>query len=127
MPSNVTRPWQRSRTYTPKGGQVHALERIWLTGRVIFGFRARAGIAIQRRRCHTFNQQIPFSIVTVNPCPPGNPLSETGNIHIMGSLTSDSAGGIHGNLSSNLDNFSAVDQVTRTTYQGQTNGQTSGG
>ncbi len=89
----------------------------------------RAGAA------NTFNQQIPFSVVSDNPCPPGNPLSATGNIHIVGTFTLDHStddptgfsGGVHGTLSSNLDHYSAVDTVTGTIYQSHQNGQTSNG
>jgi hypothetical protein len=79
------------------------------------------------RAADTFNEQIPFTVVVVNACPPGNPLTQTGNIHIVGHFTVDSNGGHHGDLSSNLDNFLAVDQVTGTIYHGQDNGQTSDG
>lgn len=94
---------------------------------LIPGLAFALAMPLQAGAENTFNQQIPFTVVITNPCPPGNPLTQTGNIHITGSLTFDSAGGIHGYLSSNLDNFTSVDQVTGTTYRGQTNGQTTDG
>ena len=84
-------------------------------------------LPLQAGAANTFNQQIPFAVIAVNVCPPGNPVSEQGNIHIMGSLTLDSAGGVHGNLSSNLDSVSAFDTIAGTAYSEQTNGQTDGG
>src|SRR5712664_3998435 len=80
-------------------------------------------LPLEAGAANTFNQQIPFAVIAVNVCPPGNPVSEQGNIHIMGSFTLDSSGGVHGNLSSNLDSISAFDTVTGTAYQLHTNGQ----
>ncbi len=100
-------------------------------GRLLAGLVAMATVALamplKAGAANTFNQQIPFTVVIANECPPGNPVSLAGNIHIMGSLTLDSAGGVHGNLSSNLDSISAFDTVTGTTYSDHDNGQTSSG
>ena len=71
-----------------------------------------------------FNSQIPFSVVVANPCPPGNPIAATGNFHLLVHFTADSNGGFHGDLSSNVDDYSAVDTVTGTKYQAHQNGQT---
>ena len=84
-------------------------------------------LPLEAGAANTFNQQIPFAVVIANVCPPGNPVSLAGNIHIMGSLTFDSAGGVHGNLSSNLDSISAFDTVTGVAYQDHNNGQTDSG
>jgi hypothetical protein len=92
-------------------------------------------LPLQAGAANTFNQQVPFSVVIVNPCPPGNPISITGNIHIVGTFTIDSSsgdptgasGGVHGTLSSNFDSISAFDTVTGTPYQFHQNGQTSDG
>jgi hypothetical protein len=96
---------------------------------IVLAMPIKAGAAV------TFNQQIPFSVVSTNPCPPGNPIAESGNIHIVGTFTIDASsgdptgasGGVHGNVTSNSDSISAYDTVTGNSYQVHTNGQTTGG
>lgn len=70
------------------------------------------------------NQQVPFSGIFSNECPPFLPFTGGGNIHILLHTTSDS-NGFHWDLSSNLDDFSAVD-TAGTKYQAHVNGQTNG-
>ncbi len=94
---------------------------------LIPGLAIVLAMPIKARAAVTFNQQIPFTVVLVNPCPPGNPLTQTGNFHIVGIFSIDASGGVHGNVSSNLDSFLSVDQVTGTLYRGHSNGQTTDG
>lgn len=71
----------------------------------------------------SINQQIPFSGGFIDPCGSGDFVAESGNLHVVATLTTDSAGGLHGKVSFNLDNYSAVDTVTGTKYQEHENGQ----
>lgn len=70
----------------------------------------------------TVNQQIPSSGGFVDSCT-GDFVVASFNVHVVASITNDSAGGFHADVSFNFDNVSAVDTVTGAKIQLQQNGQ----
>jgi hypothetical protein len=57
----------------------------------------------------TVNGQFPFGPdMTADPCNPSVQITFSGNIHVHGTLTYDAAGGVHSDLTTNLDQISAT-------------------